>query len=51
MTLISGNGDFAESEVWLFSQDILTLVAALIDARTGGGYMYTTDDFRAALDK
>ena len=50
-TLIAGSGEFAESEVWLFSQDTLPLVAALIDARTGGGYIYTTDDFRGALGK
>ena len=49
--LITGNGEFSESEVCLYSQDTLPLVAALIDARTGGGYLYTTDDFRAALEK
>lgn len=49
--LISGNGEFAESEVWLFGQDRLPLVAALIDVRTGGGYLYTTDNFRAVLEK
>jgi hypothetical protein len=49
--LITGDGEFSESEVWLFSEDSLSLVAALIDARTGGGYLYTTDDFRAALDR
>ena len=50
-TLVTGHGEYRESEVWLFSQESLGLIAALIDARTGGGYMYTTDDFRAALVK
>jgi hypothetical protein len=49
-TLATGNGAFRESEVWLFSQEALGLIAALIDARTGGGYPYTTEDFRAALE-
>ena len=32
-TLASGNGEFAESEVWLFSAETLALVAALVEAR------------------
>lgn len=35
-TLASGNGEFAESEVWLFSAETLALVAALVDARIDG---------------
>ncbi len=49
--LISGNGEFAESDVWLFSADTLGLVDALCEARTNGGLYYSEDDFRAALDK
>ena len=47
----SGNGEFAESDVWLFSAETLGLVDALCEARTNGGLYYTTDDFRASLDK
>ena len=32
-TLASGNGEFAESKVWLFSAETLALVAALVEAR------------------
>jgi hypothetical protein len=34
----SGNGEFAESEVWLFSAETLALVAALVEARIEGLY-------------
>jgi hypothetical protein len=37
-TLASGNGEFAESEVWLFSAETLPLVAALVDSRIEGRY-------------
>jgi hypothetical protein len=37
-TLASGNGEFAESEVWLFSGETLALVAALFEARIEGRY-------------
>jgi hypothetical protein len=37
-TLVSGNGEFAESEVWLFGAETLALVAALVEARIGGRY-------------
>ena len=36
--LSSGAGDFAESDVWLFSSETLDLVIALIDARLEGRY-------------
>ena len=36
--LTSGNGDFTESDVWLFSTETLSLVSALIDARLSGRY-------------
>ena len=32
-TLASGNGEVAESEVWLFSAETLALIAALVEAR------------------
>lgn len=32
-TSASGNGEFAESEVWLFSGETLALVAALVETR------------------
>ncbi|MBE0627122.1 MAG: hypothetical protein IH606_20170 [Burkholderiales bacterium] len=32
------DGEFSESEVWLFSTEAITLVAALIDARLEGRY-------------
>ncbi len=37
-TLASGNGEFAESEVWLFSAETLALVDALVEARIEGRY-------------
>jgi hypothetical protein len=37
-TLASGKGEFAESEVWLFSAETLALVAALVEARIEGRY-------------
>jgi hypothetical protein len=37
-TLASGNGEFAESEVWLFSAETLGLVAALAETRIEGLY-------------
>ena len=37
-TLASGNGEFAESEVWLFSAETLALIAALVEARMKGLY-------------
>jgi hypothetical protein len=37
-TLTSGDGEFAESEVWLFSAETLALVAALVEARIAGRY-------------
>jgi hypothetical protein len=37
-TLASDNGEFAESEVWLFSAETLALVAALVEARISGRY-------------
>jgi hypothetical protein len=37
-TLASGNREFAESEVWLFSAETLALVAALVEARIAGRY-------------
>jgi hypothetical protein len=37
-TLASGNGEFAESEVWLFSAETLALVAALVEVRIEGRY-------------
>lgn len=38
ITLASGNGEFAESEAWLFSSETLALVAALVEARIEGSY-------------
>ena len=37
-TLATGAGDFAESEVWLFSAETLALVSALVEARMEGRY-------------
>ncbi len=37
-TLATGAGDFAESEVWLFSAETLALVDALVEARLEGRY-------------
>ena len=37
-TLATGTGDFAKSEVWLFSAETLALVDALVDARLQGLY-------------
>ena len=37
-TLATGEGVFAESDAWLFSQETAALVAALIDARLSGRY-------------
>jgi hypothetical protein len=37
-TLASGNGEFAESEVWLFGAETLGLVAALVEARIDARY-------------
>ena len=36
--LATGAGDFAESDVWLFSADTLALMAALVEARLQGRY-------------
>jgi hypothetical protein len=36
--LAFGNGEFAESEVWLFSTEMLALVATLVEARIEGCY-------------
>ena len=36
--LASSNGEFAESDAWLFSSESLSLVSALIDARLSGRY-------------
>jgi hypothetical protein len=36
--LAFGNGEFAESEVWLFSAETLALVAVLGEARIAGRY-------------
>ena len=38
-TLATGSGDFAESDVWLFSGETLALVSALVEARMEGRYM------------
>ena len=37
-TLATGTGDFAESEVWLFSAETLALIDALAEARLQGRY-------------
>jgi hypothetical protein len=37
-TLATGAGDFAESDVWLFSAETLALVSALVEARMEGRY-------------
>jgi hypothetical protein len=37
-TLISGTGDFDETEVWSYSNATLELVAALLEARLKGRY-------------
>lgn len=42
-TLASGNGEFAEPEVWLFSSETLALVAALVEARIEG-VLYTDEE-------
>lgn len=44
-TLATGKGEFAESEVWLFSTETLALVAALVEARIQGIF-YTEEDWR-----
>jgi hypothetical protein len=44
-TLTSGNGEFAESEVWLFSAETIALVAALVEARIEGIF-YTEEEWR-----
>ncbi len=44
-TLISGSGEFAESDVWLFSAETLGLVDALVEARMEG-VLYTEEDWR-----
>jgi len=36
--LAAQEGEFAESEVWLFGTEAITLVAALVDARMEGRY-------------
>lgn len=36
--LASRNGEFSDSEVWLFGTETMTLVAALADARMEGRY-------------
>ena len=36
--LVSGTGEFAESDVYLFSTETLVLINALADARTEGRY-------------
>ncbi len=38
MASASGKGEFAESEVWLFSAETLALVATLVEARIEGLY-------------
>lgn len=43
-TLASGNGEFAESEVWLVSAEMLALVAALVEARIEG--LYPEEDWQ-----
>ena len=43
-TLETGAGDFAESDVWLFSAETLALVDALVDARLEG--LYPDGDWR-----
>lgn len=45
-TLISGTGEFAESDVWLFSADTLGLVDALVEARIGSIPPYTEAEWR-----
>ena len=37
-TLATTQGEFSESEVWLFSAETLALVAALVEARIEGRY-------------
>lgn len=37
-TLVPSTGEFAESEVWLFSAETLAFVAALVEARIEGRY-------------
>jgi hypothetical protein len=37
-TLISGDGEFAEPKVWLFSAEKLAPVAALVESRFGNIY-------------
>ncbi len=37
-TLATGAGDFADSDVWLFSAETLALVSALVEARMEGRY-------------
>lgn len=44
--LISGTGEFDESEAWLFSAHTLALIGALGEARSGGGPIYTEEDWR-----
>ncbi len=36
--LAAKEGEFADSEVWLFGTEAITLVAALVDARIEGRY-------------
>lgn len=48
-TLISGRGDFAESDVWLFSAEGLALANALVEARVEG-IAYTQEQWLKALD-
>ena len=48
-TLISGRGDFEESDVWLFSAVGLALANALVDARIEG-IAYTQEQWLQALD-
>jgi hypothetical protein len=37
-TLATGAGEFAESDVWWFSGELLALVSALIEVRLAGRY-------------
>ncbi len=43
-TLVTGTGEFAEAEVWLFSANTLALVSALVEARLQG--LYPDGDWR-----
>ena len=45
-TLATGSGDFAESDVWLFSGETLALVSALVEACMEG--RYSDEEWRQA---